>query len=298
MGRRADPRSLRWLLRHPLVATVALLALTILLPVLRIGERLKLMALLPVAWAAGDDVPQVDPADLDEEERLRIELQRAVETNTRLVDERDALREMLAQCRNVADDAEHPFYEVSLPQTVPARVIMQGDASGWRHCCVINRGSAHGVEEQMPVVSGRTLVGRVFLVAEDHALVQLVTDPGFSAGCIVLDPEEPPENPEDRIRGVIRGDGSVQPHFPKLALEDVANGAPVREGMLVATNDFGGQFPLGLSVGTVREVIPRAGYVEVRVDAGFEADELRVVQVLLHGRPEIEDQALELIRRR
>jgi hypothetical protein len=52
MARQAEKLTLSWLIKHPLVATCILLALTIALPYLRVGERLKLLAFLPVAHAA------------------------------------------------------------------------------------------------------------------------------------------------------------------------------------------------------------------------------------------------------
>ena len=68
--------------------------------------------------------------------------------------------------------------------------------------------------------------------------------------------------------------------------------------MHVVTNDYSGQFPLGLSVGVVREVIPQAGFLEVRIEANLDLSTLEVVQVLKHERPEIEKQALALMRKK
>ena len=294
MSRDKDKLTLGWLLRHPLVATCILLALTVLLPMLRVGERLKLIPFLPAVYAEDGEVVE-DGEELTPEQRLRRDLKRAREDVARLSDERDSLRRSLNRV-NLLESGSDGFSVPGFPQAVAARVIFRGDASGWRHSCVLNRGRKHGVEEGMPVVDGRTLIGRTFLVSEKLSYVQLITDPAFAASCIILDPRRPPQDSADRVRGVLRGDGSARPHFPRLELEDVAAGAPVVAGMIVVTSDFAGNYPLGLWVGTVREVIPQSGFLQVRIEAGLDLSRLEVVQILLHRRPAIESQAIKLLR--
>lgn len=295
MARNPDKLTLGWLLRHPLVATCILLALTIVLPYLRVGERLKLLTFLPLAHAA-DEVSATAYEELSEDERLRVDLDRERQERARLEAENSRLIDVIRQ--NTELRSTQGFESLTLPAAVPAQVIFHGDASGWRHCCWINRGRDHGVEDGMPVVAGRTLIGRIFMAGSDHACVQLVTDPGFAASCLIVDPQNPALETDRRVRGVLRGDGSARPHFPRLELEDVAVGAEVREGMQVVTSDYSGQYPLGLYVGIVRETIPQAGFLQVRLEAGLDLVNLEVVQVLLHKRPELEKQALALLKRK
>lgn len=291
---RHEKLNLSWFLRHPLVATCILLALTVLLPYLRVGERLKLWALLPVARAAGPDAEPTPENELSEEERNALALQKSREQLAALHEENNALREALKQRSGAAEGDIARAFGLPLPQAVDARVVFKGDASTWRHSCVINRGSRHGILEGMPVVAGRTLVGRAFMVGEEHTIVQLLTDPGFAVSCVIVDLAAP----ELRVRGLLRGDGSLKPHFPRLELDDVAVGEKVKPGMVVLTNDFSGQFPLGLAVGEVREVIPQSGFLQVRIEAFLDLPGLEVVQVLLHERPSIEQQAVQLVRRK
>ncbi|MCC6464189.1 MAG: rod shape-determining protein MreC [Planctomycetes bacterium] len=296
MARATEKLSFAWFLRHPLTATCILLALTILLPYLRVAERLKLYAFLPVARAA-DEVAPTPAAELTEDERLRLDLKTERERTAALAHENAALAEALRHAGSLSA-LELDFAQPALPKAVAARVMFHGDSSGWRHSLWINRGRKHGIEELMPVVAGRTLIGRTFLVGDQHACVQLLTDPGFAASCLVLDPAQAANPDLPRVRGVLRGDGSALPHFPRLELEDVAIGAEIRPGMAVLTSDYGGHFPLGLAVGTVREVIPQAGFLQVRLEAGLNLASLDVVEVLLHRRPELEQQALALLRRK
>jgi rod shape-determining protein MreC len=296
MRKHSEKLSLTWFIRHPLVATCILLALTILLPYLRVGERLKLLTFLPLAHASSE-VNETPYEKLSTSARRDLDLARANEQVATLEAENAALRQAIAQLDALQDHAQN-LGELPLPPAVSARVIFHGDASGWRHSAWINRGTEHGIREGMPVVSGRTLVGVIFMVGANHACIRLITDPGFAAGCIIIDPANTELDPADRVRGVLRGDGSARPHFPRLELEDVAIGAPVSRGMHVVTNDYGGRFPLGLHVGVVREVIPQAGFLQVRLEANLDLKTLEVVQVLLHERPSLEDEALRLLRRR
>jgi len=294
MPRNHEKLSLAWFLRHPLVTTCILLSLTIVLPYLRVGERLKLLTFLPLARAQGE-VSETPYEELSEDERVRVDLRRERDRVTALATENARLRQALAD-QGALGGPE--FAANPLPPSVHAQVVFHGDSSGWRHSCWINRGREHGVAEGMPVVAGRTLVGRVFMVGDAHACVQLVTDPGFACSCLIVDPDAPGQDPAARVRGVLRGDGSAMPHFPRLELEDVAVGAEVKPGMQVITNDYSGQFPLGLAVGVVREAIPQAGFLQVRIEANLDLSTLEVVQVLQHKRPELEQQALALIRKK
>ena len=294
MRRNEEKLSFAWLLRHPLVATCILLALTILLPYLRVGERLKLLTFLPLAHASGE-VNATAYEELTEDERVRFDLQSEREHVSELTAENARLLQAVKDLKALG---ELDFAGSPMPEAVLAKVIFHGDSSSWRHSCWINRGRESGIEEGMPVVSGRTLIWRVFMVGDGHACVQLITDPGFACSCLIVDPDNWDQAPASRVRGVLRGDGSVMPHFPRLELEDVAVGAEAKPGMHVITNDYSGQFPLGLDVGVVRETIPQAGFLEVRIEANLDLSTLEVVQVLQHRRPEIEEQALALLKKR
>jgi len=291
MPRFREKLSLLWLVQHPLVATCILLALTMLLPYTRVAEKLKLITFLPLAYAASD-VPEPAPENLSESERMQRDLLFERERVAQLAAENAALVKALADAKALAT-ADPAFAGTPLPKAVAARVIFHGDASSWRHCFWINRGRKQGIEDFMPVVSGRTLVGRIFMVGDDHACVQLVTDPGFAASCMIVDPA----TPDLHVRGVLRGNASALPHFPKLELEDVPMGDSVRAGQRVLTGDFSGQFPAGLNVGVVREVIPQAGFLQVRIEADLDLADLDVVEVLLHRRPDLEAQAVALMRK-
>jgi rod shape-determining protein MreC len=77
----------------------------------------------------------------------------------------------------------------SLP-TVTAAV--QGAApSNFQLSVEIDKGSADGIRQGMPVVSSAGLVGKITEVFPNSSVVLLITDPGFSIGAKVLTPVDP-----------------------------------------------------------------------------------------------------------
>jgi len=101
----------------------------------------------------------------------------------------------------------------------------------------VNRGARDGVPPYAPVVSGDGIVGRVVLVTEHHAQVQLLTNPDASIGAM-LD--------ESRTPGVLSGDGT-----PLLTMNYVSNIQPVEVGEVVVSSGLDGIFPKGIVIGRV-----------------------------------------------
>jgi len=161
--------------------------------------------------------------DLDtENRRLRAELAELVE----LRQENQRLRRLLG------------FVEAAEKRTVAARVIAE-DASSWFRTIDIDRGSADGVTEGLPVVNDAGLIGRVVRSTPHSARVLLITDASSAVAVLVQD---------QRIRGVCRGQGGA------LALDFALVQDDIQVGDGVITSGLGGIFPKGLVVGFVRSV--------------------------------------------
>jgi len=161
--------------------------------------------------------------DLDtENRRLRAELAELVE----LRQENQRLRRLLG------------FVEAAEKRTVAARVIAE-DASSWFRTIDIDRGSADGVTEGLPVVNDAGLIGRVVRSTPHSARILLITDASSAVAVLVQD---------QRIRGVCRGQGGA------LALDFALVQDDIQVGDGVITSGLGGIFPKGLVVGFVRSV--------------------------------------------
>ena len=125
---------------------------------------------------------------------------------------------------------------------VPAMVIAK-DPSGLQDTIVINKGKRHGVQEDMAVVSGDGLVGRVRESGWTIARVVLVTDRNSVVSAIVQ---------RTRDEGAAVGNA-----WSGLIMKYLELNADVKEGDKVVTSGFGGIFEKGILIGEV---------VSVRID--------------------------------
>jgi rod shape-determining protein MreC len=121
-------------------------------------------------------------------------------------------------------------------QTSMAQTIML-DTAGRFKSIIIDTGSADGVEVNDVVANANGLIGRVVLVTNDLAKVQLVTDNNCAVGTLVE---------RTRRQGVIRGDGSNA-----VQMFDIPSLADVQPGDRVLTAGIDGIYPKGIPVGTI-----------------------------------------------
>ncbi|MCQ2062594.1 MAG: rod shape-determining protein MreC [Fibrobacter sp.] len=104
---------------------------------------------------------------------------------------------------------------------------------------VINRGTNHGVKENMPVFSMKGLVGKVTKASYTHSRVQLLVDPNLKLSVI---------EKKSRIVGFLESvDG-------RMLTAMIPTHAGVKEGDTLVTSGLGGIFPKGIPVGTVKAV--------------------------------------------
>lgn len=104
---------------------------------------------------------------------------------------------------------------------------------------VINRGTSHGVKENMPVFSMNGLVGKITKAAYTHSRVQLLVDPNLKLSVLER---------KSRVVGFLE---SVDGH---LLTAMIPSHAGVKEGDTLITSGLGGIFPKGIPVGTVKAV--------------------------------------------
>lgn len=124
---------------------------------------------------------------------------------------------------------------------VVARVIGR-EAATWTRMIVIDRGTQHGIQKNMTVVTARGLVGVVTEAGLISSQVELILDPRISVGALVQ---------RSRVAGIVEGnpDNTIQPrlvHIPRN--EDIA------EEDVVVTSGFGGIYPKGIVIGKIRSI--------------------------------------------
>lgn len=104
---------------------------------------------------------------------------------------------------------------------------------------VINRGTEHGVHENMPVFSMNGLVGKVSKATLNHSRVQLLVDPNLKLS--VMDRKT-------RVVGFLESMDGVR------LTAMVPTHAGIRPGDTLITSGLGGIFPKGIPVGMVKDV--------------------------------------------
>ncbi len=129
---------------------------------------------------------------------------------------------------------------------VVARVIGR-EPTTWTRMIVIDRGTEHGVNKNMPVVTARGLVGVVSEAGPISSKVELILDPRAAAGALVQ---------RSRVAGIVKGNlgDALSPR-----MVDIPRNEDVAEGDTIVTSGFGGIYPKGIMIGTVREVKNDAG---------------------------------------
>ncbi len=124
---------------------------------------------------------------------------------------------------------------------VVARVIGR-EPSTWTRMIIIDRGTQHGIQKNMAVITARGLVGTVTEAGPFSSKVQLILDPRAAAGALIQ---------RSRVAGVVKGTPDDAMH-PRLV--NVPRNQDMAEGDIVVTSGFGGIYPKGIMIGTVSAV--------------------------------------------
>ncbi len=215
----------------------------------RSGAREVLAPLQAIAGAVtrplGDIVQGViHRGDLEAENaQLRAQLEQARGAEA---EAEDAQRE-----RRALLDIQDLEFAGDIPN-VPARVI-SSTPSNFELAVVIDRGTEHGIAEDMPVVAGAGLVGKVTEVSSNRSVVRLLTDLTFSVGVRFTSSGDV---------GIATGRGRDEPM--RVDLVDSATSVGRRE-LVVTSGLQQSAYPAGIPVGRVATARSVAGEDEKRV---------------------------------
>jgi len=110
----------------------------------------------------------------------------------------------------------------------------------------LNRGSAHGIKVDCPVVYGNNLVGTVTACGANSSTVTTLLNPALNLGAYALNSSEElftTTDPELAAQGLCKAPGLT-------AASMLANGS------VICTSGVSGKYPRGLIIGTVTEILP------------------------------------------
>jgi rod shape-determining protein MreC len=189
------------------------------------------------------------------------------------IEESDALR----QLEDLYETLELPWVDDNDMEVVTARVT-SGPRSNFSHAVEIDKGTDHGIEEGMPVVTvSGALAGRISRAAPGRSMVELITRPEFQVGVRLAETGE---------LGTARGQGRNEPLVVDSSIEP---GTDVPDGTGLTTSGVDRSvYPEAIPVGRVTSSREGAGglSLELLVEPLMEADRLSFVNVLIWTPPE------------
>ena len=197
--------------------------------------------------------------------------------NVNLSDEVNRLRE--ARLENLRLRALLGLKEHSTFQLIAADVIGKS-LHLLRNTITVNVGEAHGVKNDMPIISESGLVGKVIATSTHYAIGQLMVNKDFRASGKIQ---------RSRVDGIITWNGGKY-----LQLKNVAKAEDVQVGDVLITSEYSNMFPPDITVGTVANVSETPGTLFKHIDIlpSVEFASLEQVFVILTT-PDSERVALE-----
>ena len=147
-------------------------------------------------------------------------------------------------------------------ELITADVLINYDASIWRRSFLINRGSSDGIQPNLPVISGRYLIGKISSVSASTSKIQLITDPAFRSKVTLMPPkEEPPAGKGNDKKtaekgGLQSGIGVLCGiSFNQFDIKWVSRDIKIVAGWdIISSADIDNIFPKGLIIGKVSAV--------------------------------------------
>lgn len=200
---------------------------------------------------------------------------RLEEENAQLRDEIEELRGQQLEAADAERERKALLEQADLPfvgdiATLKARVVSTSPSS-FELTVELNRGTADGVAEGMPVVTGSGLAGRVVQASRQRSTVVLLTDREFDVG----------------VRESVTGDVGVasgRGRGKHLSVDLIDPTTPMEKGQVLTTSGLQqSRFPPGIPVGIVTsaKVQPGALSQEVLIEPVVDVSRLDLVTVLL-----------------
>ena len=190
--------------------------------------------------------------------------------------ENEALRDELAQMREQEKDAEvlkeenawlkeyisfateHPSFQLT------GATVVAKDANNYTLTLTLNKGSIHGVKENMPVINEDGAFGHVTEVGLDWCRVVAITAPEVSVGASAKRTGE---------TGIVTGDSTLSGdgmcHMTYIDKE-----SDIRIGDEIYTSGGAGSaYPAGLYIGKVTSIEPADGSLTAKIEPAVDFSE-------------------------
>ncbi len=157
--------------------------------------------------------------------------------------------------------------------------IVNVDPDPFTHQVIINRGHDGLVYAGQPVIDANGVMGTVTVVGNMESRALLITDASHAV---------PVETIRNGVRAIAVGTGRGG-----LELRHVPNSVDIKEGDVMLTSGLGGKFPVGLPVGTVKEVKhdPSKAFATIVLKPAAKLDRSRHILLIQTPQDKIREQA-------
>lgn len=147
-----------------------------------------------------------------------------------------------SKLREIVDKEENLRKYEPIQATVIAR-----NPDQWEEKVVLDKGTIHGVEVNMAVMTSQGLIGKVFLTTSFTSTVELLStqNPNYRVSAMVT------VDGEKKVFGLIEG---YDDERNELILKRIDSNIEIKAGQKVMSSGLGGIFPEGLFIGEITEV--------------------------------------------
>lgn len=116
----------------------------------------------------------------------------------------------------------------------------------WEEKIILNKGSKHGIEKNMAVMTARGLIGKIILVTPYTSEVELLytNNSNYRVSALV-------QGEKEEIYGLIEGFDAER---NELVLKRIDSSKKIEVGEKVVSSGLGGIFPKGIPIGEITEV--------------------------------------------
>lgn len=157
--------------------------------------------------------------------------------------------------------------------TVTGARVIGKNPGNWFNIILIDKGTRHGVDINMAVVTERGLVGRIFQVGPNSAKVRTIVDGQSSVSGIIE---------RTRDNGLVKGNNDMGLEEGMCRMIYLPLDSDLKPGDKVLTSGLGEIFPKGIYIGEVEEVIEekRDFFKTVVIEPGVDFQRIEEVLVI------------------
>lgn len=129
-------------------------------------------------------------------------------------------------------------------EPIQATVIAR-NPDQWEEKIIIDKGTVHGVERNMAVITAQGLIGKVILPSKLTSTVELLStqNPNYRVSAMVAGEKE--------VFGLIEG---YDDERKELILKRIDSDIEIKIGQKIMSSGLGGIFPKGLPIGEITEI--------------------------------------------